>query len=400
MENLSFKRKSPAGTIDPGGHKNLQTPVQRFTSLDVFRGMTICFMIIVNTPGSGATPFAPLEHAAWHGFTPTDLVFPSFLFAVGNAMSFSLNRYIQKGTPAFLSKVLKRTALIFLLGYLMYWFPFFRLDAQGHIIGAPIANTRIMGVLQRIALCYFFASLLIYFLSARKVIIISALLLAGYWILLLLFGDPQQPYSLLGNAGLYLDKFLMGNNHLYHGEGVAFDPEGWLSTLPAIVNVVAGYFAGKFIREKGKNYEVVSKLLLWGCLFIFIALCWNMVFPINKKLWTSSFVLLTCGLDLLLIAALVYIIEIRNWNGGGWTRFFLVFGRNPLFIYLLSEVLVTILYMIPVNDRQSLYGWINQVFFQALAPGAAGSLWFALTYMLFCWGIGWWLNKKRIYIKV
>ena len=375
-------------------------PSQRFLSLDVFRGMTICFMIIVNTPGSGAAPFAPLEHAAWHGFTPTDLVFPSFLFAVGNAMSFSLNRYRQEGTPAFMRKVLKRTALIFLLGYLMYWFPFFRLDDQGHIIGAPIAHTRIMGVLQRIALCYFFASLLIHFFSRQKVVIASVLLLIGYWVLLLAFGDPQQPYSLLGNAGLYLDQYLMGNNHLYHGEGVAFDPEGWLSTLPAIVNVIAGCLAGRYIQEKGKYYETISKLLLTGCLFIFIALSWNMIFPINKKLWTSSFVLLTSGLDLLLIAALVYALEIQNWNRGGWTRFFLVFGRNPLFIYLLSEIVVTVFYMIPAHGGQSLYGWINKVFFQVLAPGAVGSLLFALVYMLFCWSIGWWLNRRRIYIRV
>lgn len=378
----------------------MRPPLQRFLSLDVFRGMTICFMIIVNTPGSGAVPFAPLEHAAWHGFTPTDLVFPSFLFAVGNAMSFSLGRYRQMGNAAFLKKVIRRTALIFLLGYLMYWFPFFRLDASGHIVGAPIAHTRIMGVLQRIALCYFFASLLIHYLQPKMVLIISALLLVGYWGLLVLLGNASQPYSLLGNAGLYLDRFLMGNDHLYHGEGIPFDPEGWLSTLPAIVNVVAGYFAGVYIQKKGKNYETISKLLLTGCLLMFIALWWNMVFPINKKLWTSSFVLLTTGLDLALIAALVYVIEIREWTQGGWTRFFLVFGKNPLFIYLLSEIGVTILYMIPAGRGQSLYGRINEAFFQVIAPGAVGSLLFALAYMLFCWSIGWWLNKRKIYIKV
>ena len=374
-------------------------PLQRFVSLDVFRGMTICFMIIVNTPGSGATPFAPLEHAAWHGFTPTDLVFPSFLFAVGNAMSFSLERYRQLGSPAFLKKVVKRTVLIFLLGYLMYWFPFFRLDDAGRMTGAPIADTRIMGVLQRIALCYFFASLLIHYLRPRTVLVVSVLLLLGYWGVLLVFGDAAQPYSLLGNAGLYLDRFLMGNNHLYHGEGVGFDPEGLLSTLPAIVNVVAGYFAGVYIQQKGKNYETLAKLLLAGCLLVFIALGWNMVFPINKKLWTSSFVLLTSGLDLLLIAALVYVVEMKNQTGR-WTNFFLVFGKNPLFIYLLSELLVTILYMIPAGQGQSLYAWINQVFFQVVAPGAVGSLLFALAYMLLCWSMGWWLNKNKIYINV
>lgn len=373
-------------------------PHQRFLSLDVFRGMTICFMIIVNTAGSGAQPFSPLEHAAWHGFTPTDLVFPSFLFAVGNAMSFSLGKYREISSAAFLWKVCKRTALIFLLGYLMYWFPFFGLDANHHIVGAPIGHTRIMGVLQRIALCYFFASLLIHYLSARATIIVSAVLLLLYWLVMLLFGDGQQPYSLLGNAGLYLDNFLMGTNHLYHGEGIPFDPEGWLSTMPAIVNVVAGYFAGRFIQEKGKGYETISKLMLAGALAIFIALWWNMAFPINKKLWTSPFVLLTSGIDLFVISALVYNIEVANYKKG-WTKFFLVFGKNPLFIYLLSELLVTVFYMLPVG-QQSFYGWINHEFYQQVAPGSWGSFLFALTYMLLCWSIGWWLDRKKIYIKV
>ena len=376
------------------------TTGQRFIALDVFRGMTICFMIIVNTPGSGAEPFGPLEHAGWHGFTPTDLVFPSFLFAVGNAMSFSLERYRQMGMKAYFNKIIRRTILIFLLGYLMYWFPFFRLDANGHIIGAPITNTRIMGVLQRIALCYFFASLLIYYFRTRTVITIAIVLLILYWFILLFFGDSSQPFSLLGNAGLYFDKWLMGNHHLYHGEGIPFDPEGWLSTIPAIGNVVAGYYTGVFIREKGKTYETLSRLMLVGTLFIFIALWWNMTFPVNKKLWTSPFVLLTSGIDLLLISALIYVIEINAGIVKGWTRFFIVFGKNPLFIYLLSELLVTILFMIRINKTQSFFSWINKIFFQVIAPGSVGSLLFALTYMLFCWSVGWFLNKRRIYVKV
>ncbi len=373
---------------------------ERFLSLDVFRGITICFMIIVNTPGSGATPYAPLLHAGWHGFTSTDLVFPSFLFAVGNAMSFSMDRYKLLGDAAVLRKIFKRALLIFLLGYLMYWFPFFRLDEAGHIIGAPIKNTRIMGVLQRIALCYFFAALLIHYLSARAVVVVSALCLVGYWLLLLIFGDTQQPFSLLGNAGLYLDKFILGNNHLYHGEGIPFDPEGLLSTIPAIANLVIGYYAGKFIQRKGKGYETLARLMLVGSLFIFIALWWNMVFPINKKLWTSPFVLLTTGLDLMILSAFIYIIEIKNWIRFNWTNFFLILGRNPLFIYLLSELLVTIFFMIRIKPHTNLYNWINNEFFQVIAPGALGSFLFAIVYMLVCWIMGWWLNKRRIYIRV
>ena len=395
MESQSSVRTSPAATHDL--HK--KGSLQRFTSLDVFRGMTICFMIIVNTPGSGAIPFSPLEHATWHGFTPTDLVFPSFLFAVGNAMSFSQDRYRQISNSAFLRKVIKRTLLIFLIGYLMYWFPFFRLNAAGHIIGAPISHTRIMGVLQRIALCYFFASLMTHYLSARATILVSAALLLGYWALLLLFGNHAQPFSMLGNAGIYLDKSLMGNNHLYHGEGLPFDPEGWLSTLPAIVNVVVGYFAGRFIQKKGKDYETISKLMLVGALFIFIAIWWNMAFPINKKLWSSPFVLLTTGIDLLLIAALIYTLEMKRWNGGNWSNFFVIFGRNPLFIYIVSEILAVILDMIPMHPG-NFYSWINQKLFQVIAPGAIGSFLYAIVYMLVCWSVAWWLNKRRIYIKV
>ena len=378
----------------------MNSPNPRFLALDVFRGMTICFMIIVNTPGSGAVAFAPLQHAGWHGFTPTDLVFPSFLFAVGNAMSFSLDKYRLVSDSAFLRKIFKRTLLIFLLGYLMYWFPFFRLDDKGFIIAAPIRNTRIMGVLQRIALCYFFASLLIHYLSAKKVVVASVILLIGYWFLLLFFGNASQPFSLLGNAGLYLDKFLMNNDHLYHGEEVPFDPEGLLSTLPAIVNVIIGYYAGKFIQKNGRGYESLTRLLLIGLLFIFIALCWNMIFPINKKLWTSSFVLLTTGLDLIILSALIYVIEIKKWVKLKWSNFFVVFGRNPLFIYLLSELLVTVLDMIRVAPRENLFNRINTAFFQVLAPGAMGSFLFAICYMLFCWGIGWWLDKRKIYVRV
>ena len=372
----------------------------RFLSLDVFRGMTICFMIVVNTPGSGAMPFAPLLHAHWHGFTPTDLVFPSFLFAVGNAMSFAMKKHSSVGTSAVLTKIGKRTALIFLLGYLMYWFPFFRLSESGDVTSFPISETRIWGVLQRIAICYGIASLLVYFLSFRTVVLLSLALLFGYWFILLGWGDPADPYSLLGNAGTQLDRFLFGNAHLYHGEGVAFDPEGLLSTLPAIVNVVIGYYAGQFVQHKGKNYESVAKLLLVGSALIFAALCWNMVFPINKKLWSSSFVLLTTGLDLTIMATLIYIIEIRQWNSANWTRFFVIPGKNPLFIYLLSEILAIALYMIPVASGESLFSAINSNFYQKLVPGPVGSLLFALSFMLVCWGVGWFLDRRKIYVRV
>ncbi|MBC7571790.1 MAG: DUF1624 domain-containing protein [Spirosoma sp.] len=372
----------------------------RFLSLDVFRGLTICFMIVVNTPGSGATPFAPLLHAKWHGFTPTDLVFPSFMFAVGNAMSFAMRKYSAMGTGAVLTKIAKRTALIFLLGYLMYWFPFFRLSESGGVTGFPIDETRIWGVLQRIGVCYGIASLMVYFFSTRTVIWLSILFLVGYWLILLGWGDPVDPLSLPGNAVRQLDLFLVGPAHLYMGNGIPFDPEGLLSTLPAIVNVVIGYYAGQYVQRAGKNYESVAKLLLMGATLILTALAWDLVFPINKKLWTSSFVLLTTGLDLVILASLIYAIEIRNWTRANWPRFFVIPGKNPLFIYLLSELLAITLSMIPVGGGQSASDWIGIHVFQSIIPGAFGSLLFALSFMLLCWSAGWWLDRRGIYVRV
>ena len=372
---------------------------QRSLPLDVFRGMTICFMIIVNTPGSEAVVFSPLKHAHWNGFTPTDLVFPSFLFAVGNAMSFSTKKFATLSQGAVVSKILRRTLLIFLLGYLMYWFPFVYQQLDGHWAVSPISHTRIMGVLQRIALCYGFASLMVYYWKPRTVLIVSGMLLIGYWVILLTAGVPgADPLSMTGNAGYRLDKWILGENHMYHGEGIAFDPEGLLSTLPAIVNVVAGYFAGVFIGKKERTYEALTLLLLWGCGLIAVALAWNTGFPINKKLWSSSFVLVTVGIDLVLIAFLIYVIDILQKRS--WTSFFTIFGKNPLFIYLLSELLVVVLFTIPAGNGENAFEWINRAFYQAVLPGAVGSLLFALTYMMVCWSVGKWLDYRKIYIRV
>jgi predicted acyltransferase len=373
---------------------------ERFLSLDVFRGMTICFMIIVNNAGSGAAPFAPLEHAKWFGFTPTDLVFPSFLFAVGNAMSFAMKKFDGLSGGLVFWKIFKRALLIFLFGYFMYWIGDINHSVNGTWSISSIGQTRIMGVLQRIALCYLFASLLIHFVKSKTaIIVISILLLFGYWFLLLIFGDHAAPYGMLTNAGTYLDKWALGDAHLYHGEGVAFDPEGILSTLPAIVNVIWGYYAGKFIQEKGKGYETISKLMLFGFLFIFLALCWNMAFPIGKKLWTSPFTLLTVGIDLVWISAMIYIVEIAAWNPGNWTKFFTVFGKNPLPIYIFSELLGVFYGWIYINGT-SFGEWINKVFFQVIAAGAIGSLLFAICYMLVCWVLGKVLDVYKIHLRV
>jgi predicted acyltransferase len=358
---------------------------QRFLSLDVFRGMTICLMIIVNTPGDGAATFAPFLHAEWNGFTPTDLVFPSFLFAVGNAMSFVLPKWEKLPNSTVSFKILKRTLLIFLLGYLMYWFPF----------TGSIGETRILGVLQRIALCYGIGSFIAYYMHERVVMILSALLLLIYWYLSMNFGIvgnvPNQQ-----NAGFIFDKWIMGEAHMYHGEGFAFDPEGWLSTLPAIVNVLIGFRVGKFIQEKGKTYEGLTHLLMWGAGFIFLGFMWNYQFPINKKLWSSSFVMLTVGLDMVIIGTIIYRIELQRQLQ--FSGFFEVFGKNPLVIYLFSELLLTVLNMITIGDI-TLFNWIFNHGFSFFAPYWA-SLAFAVSYMLVCWLLGYILDKFKIYIRV
>jgi len=372
----------------------------RFLSLDIFRGMTICFMIIVNSPGSGATPFAPLMHAAWNGFTPTDLIFPSFLFAVGNSMSFSQQKYKGLSERDVWLKIAQRTFFIFLIGYLIYWFPFFKTDSDGSLVSFPISETRIMGVLQRIALCYLFASVLIRYFSTKTIWIICLSTLAGYWIILYLFGNPHSPYSITGNACLYLDKLLFSEKHLYHEGGVVFDPEGVLGTFPAMINVLIGYYAGKFIRENGKGHETVARLMIAGTLFIFAALCWNMVFPINKNLWTSPFVLVTTGIDLLIIGILLYVTEIPKGTPGKWTDFFVVFGKNPLFIYITSVLIRIIMNKVRVDMHTTCYEWLNLTLFQHIAPGAVGSLLFALCFVVFCWVIVWFMDKRKIYIRL
>ena len=370
---------------------------QRFLALDVFRGLTLCFMIIVNTPGNYETTFPALMHAKWHGFTPTDLVFPSFMFVVGNAMSFAMIKWQGKPTGYVLGKIFKRTFLIFLLGFLLYWFPFFHYNEAGHLEMNPLSETRIFGVLQRIALAYCFASLMLYFFKTRTTVIITAIILVLYWIVMYAFGDPSDPYGLHTNAVLRLDTWLIGTKHLYGGEGFPFDPEGFLSTFPSIGNVVAGYVVGQYIRRKGNTYEGLTKLLLAGVALLIIAHFWNYVFPINKKLWTSPFVLHTVALDCMILSLIIYIVDFRGNRKG--TYFFEVLGKNPLFIYLVSEVLVSVMYMIQVQPGVSLFNWLFLNIF-SYATGYLGSFLQAVFYMLICWSVGYFLDKKKIYVRV
>jgi len=434
---------------------------QRYYSLDVFRGATVALMILVNNPGSWGHIYAPLEHAPWHGLTPTDLVFPFFLFAVGNAMAFVMPRLEAAGDAVFWRKVLKRTALIFLIGLFLNWWPFARwqgdellangwtwTNADGRVLGV-----RILGVLQRIALCYFFASVIIYYLKPRGAFLAGLLLLLLYW-LLCVAGNPADPYSLTGWFGTDIDKAILGEVHMYRGEQFngkpyVFDPEGLISTIPAIVQVIFGYLVGDYILKKGKetssilqsatanthqpsintqtdavpanqqpttiNLQLLSlNTTLTGLFIIAMALlfagyAWGLSFPVNKKIWTSSYVILTTGMAICVLATFIYAIEgkgIRGW----WTRFFDVFGKNALFVFALSAFLPKGLRLIRIPNGINAAGqpayispwnWIYEKVYKFI-PGdpEIGSLAFALTVILFMWAICYWMDKKKIYIKV
>ena len=369
---------------------------QRYLALDVLRGITIALMVMVNTPGSWSNIYAPFRHAAWHGFTLTDLVFPTFLFVVGNAASFSLKKYEKQSESLFLKKIFKRSLLIFILGLLLNAFPFVTREA-GEIVLKDFSSLRIMGVLQRIALCYLFASLIIHYCKMRGLLILSALVLLLYWFIMWYFGTHPDPYSLEHNAALKLDQLIFPSENLWNGFGIPFDPEGLLSTIPAIVNVIAGYITGKFIQKSGSSLKGIFKLMVIGVMLLGIALLWDMYFPINKGIWTSSFVMYSTAWDLIILAILVLIIEVFRFKR--WTYFFQAFGRNPLFIFIMSGVLIKLLLLIFV-EGEPLKLWIYNNFYVNWLESYNASLAFAISYMFLLWLLGYFLDRKKIYIKV
>ena len=371
----------------------------RFLSLDVFRGMSLCVMIIVNTPGAGAHPYPILEHADWFGFTLADLVFPSFLFAVGNAMAFGAS----SSEAEFWRKTVRRTAILFALGVLTYWFPFFRLTDHGWVY-RPFSETRFPGVLQRIAICYFIAAVAARYLGVKGLLALSAALLLGYWAILLAGAkDIATAFGKTENIGNAVDMAVFGKAHLYRRDA-GFDPEGLLGSLPATVNVILGYLAGLTIRRAGADTKTVTRFLAAGALFLAAGLLWSVSFPIGKKLWTSSFVLLTVGVDLLVLAGLMAWIDIGKHKIG--VRFFEIFGRNPILLYVVAILLNMVMGLIIVDGRPErvggagLWSWFGRHVAQTLAPGPLGSLLTAILYMLLCWLVGLWLCRRKIFVKI
>ena len=291
---------------------------QRSVALDVFRGMAIAGMILVNTPGSWAYIYAPLQHANWHGCTPTDLVFPFFLFATGAAMFFSFAKNEYRPNPGVLRSIARRSALLFVIGVLLNAYPFL----------SPLPEWRIPGVLQRIGLAYAGGALLILYFPGARRFLVSIFLLLGYWLLLWSFGG-DNPYALESNLVRRVDMAVLGESHLWGGMGIPFDPEGLLSTLPAIVSVVAGFEAAKLSRQAPTLTQGMTRLTLAGVGAVAAALLWSTWLPINKALWTSSYVLYTSGICLLTLALLMLLVDRMQLRG--LAKPFQIYGTNPLF---------------------------------------------------------------------
>lgn len=361
------------------------------TSLDVFRGMTISLMILVNTPGSWSYVYAPLRHASWHGCTPTDLVFPFFLQIVGISLWFSLKKQKSKLSKDIFLKIIKRASIIFLVGLFLNLFPYFNFE-----------KVRVLGVLQRISIAYFIGSILCVIFNKRNLIIITIILLLGYWGLLYL-GNPANPYSLENNLAGKIDMFLFGENHIYKGFGIPFDPEGLLASLPAVGTVLIGYLTGGLISNNEEILSKIKKLLFFGISLSLLGILWGEFFPINKPLWTSSYVVYTSGLGMIMLTFLILLVDLKNF--GKWLQPFVHFGANPLFIFVFSGLYVkTISYLIVFPNgnegKKSLYQYLFNDFFAPFFGNMNGSLIFALSHIVFFWGICYLLYRNKIFIKI
>ena len=356
----------------------------RYLALDAFRGITIALMILVNTPGSWSHVYAPFLHADWHCVTPTDLIFPFFLFIIGSALYFAFSRTNFQYSHNALIKVIKRTTIIFGLGL--------ALNAYGY--SGSFDEFRVMGVLQRLGIAYGIAALMVLLLSSRQLIVASITILIGYWALLnTATGDV---YSLQDNLVRQLDVSLLGASHLWQGKGMAFDPEGLLSTLPAIVNVLIGFEATRMLSATENKISSIKKLLIAATLLIVSSLIWDLWLPINKSLWTSSYVLFSSGCALIVLAFFIWLVDIKQRLT--LVDPLLVYGTNPMFIYVLSWVWATTYYLINIGDI-TLYQYLYQSL-TLILPAKLASLVFALAHVALFWFISNMLYKRNIVIKV
>lgn len=367
----------------------------RLLSLDVFRGLTIAGMILVNDPGTWSHVYSPLRHASWDGCTPTDLVFPFFVFIIGVSMYFSLSKFNHQLSRATALKILKRTALIFAIGLFLTWFPFYQ---------KPFGEWRIMNVLQRIALAYG-AAAFIGILTPKKTLwwVIGGILLF-YWGAMWYGGGGDDPFSLATNLARQIDLTILGADHLYGGYGIPFDPEGLFHSIPTVATALLGFQAGRLIKETPDRSVLVKNLLIAGVLGIGLGLLWDLVFPINKPIWTSSYVVYTAGIGACILALCMEYYDVRG-NSRAKT-FFEVFGTNALFAYVLHGFLVKVSYSLlswETADGSSMHplSWVyHNLFAGVLGDGKFASLLYALAYVGLCWVITYFLYRRRIFIKL
>lgn len=410
---------SPAPTFTPSPAP--RPTRERLLSLDVFRGMTIAGMLLVNNPGSWSAIYPPLEHAAWHGWTPTDLIFPFFLFIVGITTHLSLQSRRARGDDdsALLRQIVRRGAMIFLAGFLLSGFPYFTWGSVDGIANPSFVERvvdrlyhwRIMGVLQRIGLAYMFAALLTFRTTLKQQVAILAVLLFGYWFAMTLLPVPPDGFlgiDVLGTPSAtlaaYFDRLLLDwgrfGNHLWVSS-VTWDPEGLLSTIPAIGTAMLGVLCGRWISTSRPLSERLAGMFAVGSIAMMLGLMWNWSFPINKSLWTSSYVLFTAGMAAVALATCIWLIDEQRITG--WTKPFVVYGMNPMIAFVGSGVMARLIYSIfKVNSGGrpiALETWIYRTFYASwLAPRNA-SLLFAFTFVLVWLAILWLLYRRRIFVK-
>lgn len=377
----------------------------RLLSLDVMRGITIAGMIMVNNPGSWEYVYAPLRHAEWNGLTPTDLVFPFFMFIMGISCYASLRKFDFEPTKQVISKILKRTFLIFFVGLFLAWLglsvsTFFQLKSTAlpffHLLELSVTNfehLRILGVMQRLALCYGVASLIIIFVKHRYIPYIIAIGLVCYF-LILIFGNGFQPdeSNILG----IIDRYILGEQHMYIEHGV--EPEGILSTIPSVCHVLIGFLCGKMLITIEDNKDRMLNLFLCGTILLFFGFLLNYGCPINKKIWSPTFVLTTCGLGALLLSLLIWIIDVKGYKS--WSLFFQSFGVNPLAIYVFAGIVSVLVDSIPLNNTGfGFKSWLYVILARNIDPYLA-SFSLALLFIAVCWGLAHFLYRKNIYIKL
>jgi predicted acyltransferase len=395
------------------------TTRERLLSLDVFRGLTVAGMLLVNDPGTWSAIFPPLGHAEWHGWTPTDLIFPFFLFIVGITTHLSLSARRARGDDdsAIVKQILRRGTIIYLLGFAMAMFPFYQWGTIDSIPNATawdriiyrIEHVRILGVLPRIAIVYVCAALLTLKTTLRQQIIIIAALLFGYWFAMTLIPVPGENeigalllHTKDRNLAAYLDRVILGTNHIWTGS-VTYDPEGVLSTISAIATAMLGVIAGRWIAQREKPLlDRITGLLVVGSIGMVVGLMWNWSFPINKNLWTSSYVIFTAGMACVVLATIMWIVD--NYNVKGWTKPFVVFGVNPIVAFVGSGVMARLIYTLWRVDYQgqsvSIQNAIYRILFVPWLPPRVASLAFALSFVLLWYGILLPLYKRNIILKV